>query len=78
MHTQRLEIEKYMKHHTWVENMLHEVEEQVLSRTTLDTPIPKEKTNKRAGENDSPVLEVSAKEFKIYNENLKSGSSSKI
>lgn len=58
--------------------MLQEAEEQVLSRIASETPIPKEKTDKRAREDDSSVTEVSAEEFKIYTKKLKVGSSSKI
>jgi len=75
VHTQRPEIEKYMKQHTWVENTLQEIEEQILSKIALETPIPKEKTDKRPRHDDSPsVTEVSAKEFKIYTKKIKTGS----
>jgi len=50
--------------HTCMENTLHEAEEKVLSRKTLETPITKEKTDKREREDDSQLMKVSSKEFK--------------
>jgi len=67
-----------MNQQTWVENMLQEAEERVLSRTASETPIPKEKVDKRAIDSDSPVTKFSTKEFKIYTKKLKSSSNSKI
>lgn len=75
VHTQRPEIEKYMNQKNWIENTLQEAEEQVLSRIALETPIPREKTEKRPREEDSPsVTEFSAKEFKIYTKKTKTSS----
>lgn len=75
VHTQREEVEKYMNQYACVLNTLQEAEEQVLSKTTLETPIPREKIDKRLREDDSPsVTKVSAKEFKIYTKKIKTNS----
>lgn len=72
VHTQRPEIETYMNQQDWVENTLQEAKEQVLSRTASETPTPREKTEKRPREEDSPsLMEVSAKEFKMYTKKTK-------
>lgn len=47
----------------------------MLNKTTLETPTPREKIEKRPREEDSPlVTEVSAKEFKIYSKKTKTTS----
>lgn len=75
LHTQRPKIEKYMNQQNWVENTLQEAEEQVISRTTSETPIPREKSEKWPREEESPtIIELSAKEFNIYANNIKTSS----
>ena len=74
-HTPKPEIEQYMNQGEWQENTLQEVEEQVLSRTTSEIPIPREKIDKRLREDDYPsVTKFSAKEFKIYRKKIKTDS----
>lgn len=50
IHTQRLEIEKYMNQEEWATNTLQEVKEQVTSTLGIQTPTPQER--KVAGEKD--------------------------
>jgi len=42
-HTPSSEIEQYMNQDEWPENTLQEEEEQVISSTTSQNPIPEEK-----------------------------------
>lgn len=45
-----------MKQHTWVENTLQEAKDQVLSRKSSETPIPREKMYKILRDDDSPSV----------------------
>ena len=66
-HTPMPKIEKFMKKYQWEENNLQEVQEQILSTTTSQTPVPQEKRDKRPIEEDySLVTEIEAKQFLIY------------
>ena len=50
----------------WAENTLQEAEEQLVSTSTSQTPVPQEKTRKRLREEESPsATDTTSKEFKI-------------
>ena len=62
----RLEIEKYKNQLEWVENTLQEVEEQLVSSSTVQTLTLQEKTTKRRKEEESPSgIEIFSEGFKI-------------
>jgi len=42
-HTPRLDIEQYANQEEWVKSTLQEAEEQLVSQSSLQTPIPKDK-----------------------------------
>ena len=46
-HTSREEIIKYMNQDEWVEGSLQEAEEQVISTSNIQTPVPNSKQQKR-------------------------------
>ena len=48
-----------MNREEWVEKTLQETGEQVLSRIASETPTPREKTEKRPREEDSPQSQKS-------------------
>ena len=45
IHTHRLEIEQFMNQIEWTTNTLQEAEEQVISSSSIQTPVPQENQN---------------------------------
>ena len=52
----RPKIEQYENKKEWQENTLQEVEEQIVTQTASQTPIPQEKDTKRSRESLSPTI----------------------
>ena len=70
-HTPRPEIKQYMNKYQWDENILQETQENILSTTTSQTPVPQEKHDKVPREEESYlVTEIESKHFLIYTKSL--------
>jgi len=67
MYTPRREIKKYANQKQWINNTLQEVQEKIVSQSSLQTPIPKDKEIKRPSESMSPAdSEAQVVEFHVF------------
>ena len=64
-HKPRPEIEKYANEEEWTKNTLHEANEHLVSQTSLQTPIPKDKDTKRIRENMS-LTDSESQDFRVF------------
>ena len=66
IHNSRPDIEQYANQLECVENTLQEVEEQLVSTSSMQTPIPQEKSSKiQREEGSSSTTGSEVKEFRI-------------
>lgn len=66
IHTSRPEIEQYVNLLDWAENTLQDAEEQLVSTSSLQTPVPQKKSSKRQREEvSSSTTGNEAREFRI-------------